>query len=881
MTYSVLGIDTKTGQRVAIYKLSRLLGLYCVGLQRMGKSGLFEELIIQDIKQGTGVCVLDPHGELIDHIIARLRHRAEEAKVILLDITDEEHPFGLNLFACADPTNDSAIMKPLRQVLHTFEKAYGISPTTPLMYDLLYKIAYVLIANPDYSMVDIPLFLTNEACRKKLVQNVTDATVRTFWEHWDDPKQKVSKESEADSRTILNKLNDFSHAPLRNIIGQSSSTINLQEIMDAGNVLLIKLSRQLEQATSLIGSIIVALILNAADTRRTNKLFNLYADEFQNFATEDFAVLLEQSPKRAIGVAMAHQNRAQLETSDKQAEANLRARTLNVGNLIVFRVPTDAHELAGQFDITPAPERLEEIEKEELLGHRPVRTYKGDVIGHLLHQGHEDERVMVMVKGCLEKLRLASLKKVDYHRNDPYPINHLGIEYDPERIPGVLADLNTWLFAGMQDRSALWQSLPLRTHWYLLRFFGITRYSDQYQYEYWLGHHVWHAPVSYHALKEQEYAEKRWHEFRTNGFAEEAAYSGISRDRLFNAAIAAVEAGFVDFLTGLFPNLTPANIREAWRQSGLSIPSCTHSQMRLQALRAYKRILAALLEETARQPGLDAALYTQRFLEELSRPRNAVELFLPVLYNSYSKATYIWKYDGQYLALGGSSYRTWRTIGEVVAVTESPYYDSDKKRLEMVINKNKNRYNEAKYLYNLKLTLRFTYHLELLTDNIRLGIIQGMQAVLPSFLSSLRFFASLHCAQLALNQRPIETMDSGQYEQDKRTQSHYIMHSQRPYPDMEKQIAAELVKLPKYTARVKLTDENNAVVEYRITTMKPDTGIYGKPLQDRIERIRERNTKAGYLRDRTVVEAEIRRRQAQWKEPPPADEPPIFRHPPR
>ena len=217
MTSSIIGTDTTTGQRVEIFKLSRLLGLYIVGLQGMGKSGLFEELIIQDIKQGTGVCVLDPHGELIEHVIARLPSNHEQ-DVILLDITDEEHPFGLNLFECSNPTNDSAIMKPLRQVLHAFEKAYDINPTTPLMYDLLYKTAYVLIANPGYTMIDIPLLLTDEICRKKLVANVTDPYIRKFWDSWDDPKQKSPKEQQADSYPLLNKLNDFLHAPLHNIV---------------------------------------------------------------------------------------------------------------------------------------------------------------------------------------------------------------------------------------------------------------------------------------------------------------------------------------------------------------------------------------------------------------------------------------------------------------------------------------------------------------------------------------------------------------------------------------------------------------------------------------------------------------------------------------
>src|SRR5713226_1341045 len=101
MTSSVIGIDTKTGQRVDIFKLSRLLGLYVIGMQRMGKSGLFETLIDQDIRQGIGVCVLDPHGELIDHVIARLPKNREQ-DVILLDITDMLYFFGLPLLDCAD-----------------------------------------------------------------------------------------------------------------------------------------------------------------------------------------------------------------------------------------------------------------------------------------------------------------------------------------------------------------------------------------------------------------------------------------------------------------------------------------------------------------------------------------------------------------------------------------------------------------------------------------------------------------------------------------------------------------------------------------------------------------------------------------------------------
>ncbi len=353
---SRLGRDIQTGNFVEVTQTARRQGLYILGLQGYGKSGLLENLIIQDIKQHIGMCVLDPKGELIDNVIARLPNSKKEEKVILLDLKSKDYYAGLNLFDCADPTDDSAIMDTLSQVLHVFEKAFGITQLNPLMYDLLFKIGYVLIANPGYTMVDIPFFLTNEACRKALVQNVTHsdaASIRSFWERWDNPKLKSPIRQLEESQTILNKFNDFEHHPLRHIVGQSTSSIDLRTIMDSGKILLVKLDKRREAATSLIGSIIVAQILNASETRQTKKQFNLYADEFARFATEDFATLIEEARYAGIGVAMAHQNRGQLELSEKQADANLKQRTLSVGNLVVFRAPTDADSLAGQFTQEP------------------------------------------------------------------------------------------------------------------------------------------------------------------------------------------------------------------------------------------------------------------------------------------------------------------------------------------------------------------------------------------------------------------------------------------------------------------------------------------------------------------------------------------------
>src|SRR2546429_8745192 len=122
MTFSVLGTDTQTNQRVELPQASRRQGLYIIGANGTGKTGLIENLILQDIDQGLGVGLLDPHGDLVNAILAKMTKRVED--VILLDITDEEYPFGLNLFECPNPQSPTAVQKIVDLVMHIFEKLY-------------------------------------------------------------------------------------------------------------------------------------------------------------------------------------------------------------------------------------------------------------------------------------------------------------------------------------------------------------------------------------------------------------------------------------------------------------------------------------------------------------------------------------------------------------------------------------------------------------------------------------------------------------------------------------------------------------------------------------------------------------------------------------
>jgi hypothetical protein len=443
MTYSTIGADTTTKQPVTINKTVRPQGLYIVGRQGTGKSGLLENLIIQDIKQGLGVCVIDPHhkGGITDNIIARLPANREK-DVILQDMRDYQYPFGLNLFTCSDPTNPLALQEVVDRVMHVFEKLFSVTHDTPLIWEYLYNCTHTIVVN-GFTMAEIPLLLIDKHCRQQLVANVKKSEVRLFWQRYDALKPD---EQEERSAPTLRRVNALLQDITKCIVGQSKTTIDCRAISDEGKILLVKLdSLTLGDTTNLIGSLIIAAFLNAAPTRlKKQNLFNIYADEFQNFATEDFVKLIEEARKYGIGITIAHQNRSQLELSNKQAEIELKKRVLNVGSLVVFCVPTDAPELSGQFDCTPPPP--------EIIGWRPVLTPKLDVVDHLVKNGHKNPAVNCFASKYLVPL-LDAFRVVKGYWNmsngrSIFEMNTL--ELSDARIG--IQELNNVLYSCMVDR---------------------------------------------------------------------------------------------------------------------------------------------------------------------------------------------------------------------------------------------------------------------------------------------------------------------------------------------------------------------------------------------------------------------------------------------
>jgi hypothetical protein len=784
MTYSKLGKDTKTDEWVNIFKTSRLLGLYIIGLQGMGKSGLIEELIVQDIKQEIGVCVLDPHGELVDHVIARLPDDKQD-KVILLDLANYEHPFGLNLFECARPTDDGEIVQTLYQVLHVFEKAYGIVPTTPLMYDLLYNTVYTLIANPGSTMIDIRLLLTNDVCRRKLVQNVPNPDIQSYWAIWDDPKQTSPEKREEKRATILNKMNDFLHIPLRNIVGQSQSTIHLPTIMDKGDILLVKLSRRLEQPSNLIGSILVAQLLNAAYARppQKRKQFHLYADEFQNFATPDFATLLEEARKFGIGTTIAHQNRGQLNSADSQLEANLKDRSRSVGNLVVFKINSkDATDLSGEFNITPQPAWEEVLEEER------VQVLKEAWVEEIEPEKHQ--RVEEVVDDGVEEIKTPLIDPVEFLLTKGGHPN-----------PTVMAFVNT----------------------YLRKMEETVKVGGQFNGK----------------LISQEEVAKFLQRFKT--FISEVIASGDPAKKITpelfaptnNYPIHAYETGVAAVLG--FPHLLEFFGRD---NIGYYAPKVLLSLFASPdgRLHATDSEIQGLLDDYLRL----LVVQERRNLESVATytPIPGILPLRDMDYELFERGAWYREHPGK--------------IDEYVKEYESN-------------------------LFNSKNSFFFSSPIGMPTGAQEQGKIRHELKIAEAFFISLRAFLKTLVAEPIL-------VPSGQYQQRKRTQVHYlttprktiqhppvtithprktIMHPQRTYADVQAEIASELVNLPQYTAKVKLSDGSGTTIEHTIRTEKPGTGLSGQALQERVERIREQNMKKGYLRKRAEVEAEIRDRQIQ------------------
>ncbi|MBP7860013.1 hypothetical protein KA001_03585, partial [Patescibacteria group bacterium] len=325
--------------------VDRLRHMYFVGKTGVGKSTLFENMIIQDIIAGRGCGYIDPHGDTIDKILRRIpKERIND--VVLIDISDSESPVGINVLELVHKEQKNLLAS---SVLTAFKLQFGYSWGPRLEYLLNYALL-TLVEIDGTTLLSVTRLLTDKNYRKFILEKVTDPVVLRFW-NFEYPQIEQTFASEAIS-PIQNKVNRFlSSTTLRNVVGQRNSTIDFNDIMDNKKILLVKLSKGLigDDNAYLLGSFIVNRInffaMQRAKIREEDRVpFYLFVDEFQNFASESFVSILSEARKYALSLHLTHQYTAQLPLTIKDAILG------NVGSIVAFTLGSqDAKELGFEF----------------------------------------------------------------------------------------------------------------------------------------------------------------------------------------------------------------------------------------------------------------------------------------------------------------------------------------------------------------------------------------------------------------------------------------------------------------------------------------------------------------------------------------------------
>lgn len=335
-------------RKFGIKRNDRPRHMYVIGKTGMGKSTMLENMIIQDIQNGEGLAVVDPHGDLVEKVIDFVpEHRLDD--VIYFNPADMNFPIAFNIVEQVDDEYKNLIANGLVGV---FKKIWADSWGPRLEY-ILINCILSLLDYPGATLLDVTRVLVDPGYRKKVIKKIKDPIVRQFWvNEYNNYSEKFRNEAIA---PIQNKVGQFlSSSLIRNIVGQEHSTIDVRKEMDNGKILLMNLSKGRigEENAALLGAMMITRIQLAAMSRVDipewqRRDFYLYVDEFQNFSTESFASILSEARKYRLNITMAHQYIEQLSDEVKAAVFG------NVGTMAAFRVgATDAEELEKEFQPT-------------------------------------------------------------------------------------------------------------------------------------------------------------------------------------------------------------------------------------------------------------------------------------------------------------------------------------------------------------------------------------------------------------------------------------------------------------------------------------------------------------------------------------------------
>jgi predicted amidohydrolase len=371
-----IGIGFHSGaQKPIVVRLSdeeRMKHTYIVGKTGTGKSTLLSRMIEQDIRRGRGVCVIDPHGDLVDSVLAKVPDD-RISDVILFDPASTDQPFGLNLLEF-DPNIPHHKDFVVQETIAIMRKMFFYEYIGPVFEHSLRHLVLTILDDSmkgEGTLVEVPRLLYDEKFRGAVIPQLRDDLASDYWKQYSELDKSTKSES---IMYIVSKFDTFTtDRIMRNIIGQARSTINIPDIMEKKRILLVKLPSAVigELNATLLGMIIISKLRWAGMSRAAlppgeRKEYYLYVDEFQNFAASGFETILAEARKYGLGLILSHQHIGQLSafniatgrTEDRVAQAVFG----NVGTIIAFRLGvTDAEYLAKEMGEPVDPEDYENL----------------------------------------------------------------------------------------------------------------------------------------------------------------------------------------------------------------------------------------------------------------------------------------------------------------------------------------------------------------------------------------------------------------------------------------------------------------------------------------------------------------------------------------
>jgi len=340
-------LNFRNDRRVfGIKRADRRAHTYLIGQTGTGKTALLETFIRQDIINREGLAVFDPHGDLIEKLLAKIpEYRKDD--LIYFNVPDAAHPLGFNPLESVPPEKRSFAAAAL---LEAFKKIWADS-WGPRLEHILRNCLLALLDQPQATLADISRLLSDRAFRRSAAGRVDSSQVRDFWlREFEAYPANFRAEAVA---PIQNKVGAFLADPiLHNILTQPKSSFDVRKVIDEGKILLVNLAKGKigEDSAKLLGSLLVSTIGLAALSRvdipeEDRKDFYVYLDEFQSFATLSLANMLSELRKYRVNLILAHQYLSQIDPQIRDAILG------NVGTTISFRIGlVDAEILAKQFE---------------------------------------------------------------------------------------------------------------------------------------------------------------------------------------------------------------------------------------------------------------------------------------------------------------------------------------------------------------------------------------------------------------------------------------------------------------------------------------------------------------------------------------------------